>query len=157
MTLRMIHENPNAGYAVFGTKEVLLKIIEKPVNANTDALLEFIESISDATNQQSRIVEADRRANDPKLLNCRATSSKGMACFLSASAVSFSTVLTPRLSRRPASSIASACSGHSLPSKGNPQRLAQLRTRCLRRIVFRTFSLTLTLRKSHVHTSRCKQ
>lgn len=64
----MIHEDPNVGSAVFGAKEVLLKIIEKPVNADAGALLEFIVSISDATNQQSRIVEADRRANDPKLL-----------------------------------------------------------------------------------------
>jgi hypothetical protein len=67
-TLAMIHEDPNVGSAVFGTKEVLLKIIEKPIKADAAALLEFIESISDATNQQSRIVEADRRANDPKLL-----------------------------------------------------------------------------------------
>ncbi len=67
-TLAMIHEDPSAGSAVFGTKEVLLKIIEKPGNTDAGTLLEFIESISNATNQQSRIVEADRRANDPKLI-----------------------------------------------------------------------------------------
>ena len=67
-TLSMIHEDTNVGSAVFGAKEVLLKIIEKPANASEDDLLVFIESISDATNQQSRIVEADRRASDPKLL-----------------------------------------------------------------------------------------
>lgn len=67
-TLAMIHEDQNVGSAVFGAKEVLLKIIEKPANAPRDKLLAFIESISDATNQQSRIVEADRRASDPKLL-----------------------------------------------------------------------------------------
>lgn len=67
-TLAMIHEDQKVGSAVFGVKEVLLKIIERPANAPEAALLEFIESISDATNQQSRIVEADRRANDPKLL-----------------------------------------------------------------------------------------
>jgi hypothetical protein len=64
----LIAEDENVGSAVFGGKEVLLKIIEKPANAPEDELLTFIESISDATNQQSRIVEADRRANDPKLL-----------------------------------------------------------------------------------------
>ena len=67
-TLSMIHEDPKVGSAVFGDKEVLLKIIEKPTTASEDDLLTFIETISDATNQQSRIVEADRRANDPKLL-----------------------------------------------------------------------------------------
>jgi hypothetical protein len=67
-TLAMIAEDENVGSAVFGAKEVLLKIIEKPTNASEDELLEFIESISDATNQQSRIVEADRMASDPKLL-----------------------------------------------------------------------------------------
>lgn len=67
-TLAMIHEDENVGSAVFGMKEVLLKIIEKPSGADPAALMDFIESVSDATNQQSRIVEADRRANDPKLL-----------------------------------------------------------------------------------------
>jgi hypothetical protein len=68
-TLAMILEDENVGSAVFGAKEVLLKIIEKPIGATNEALLAFIETISDATNKQSRIVEADRRANDPKLLD----------------------------------------------------------------------------------------
>ena len=67
-TLSMIYDDSNVGSAVFGAKEVLLKIIEKPAKASEEHLLAFIESISDATNQQSRIVEADRRAHDPKLL-----------------------------------------------------------------------------------------
>lgn len=68
-TLAMILEDDSVGSAVFGSKEVLLKIIEKPSNTPYEDLLEFIETISDATNKQSRIVEADRRANDPKLLD----------------------------------------------------------------------------------------
>ena len=68
-TLAMILEDNSVGSAVFGSKEVLLKIIEKPSDTSDEALLEFIETISDATNMQSRIVEADRRANDPKLLD----------------------------------------------------------------------------------------
>jgi len=67
-TLAMILEDEHAGSAVFGSKEVLLKIIEKPRNASDEGLMLFIETISDATNMQSRIVEADRRANDPKML-----------------------------------------------------------------------------------------
>jgi hypothetical protein len=67
-TLAMILEDEKAGTAVFGSKEVLLKIIEKPSNARDEDLMLFIETISDATNRQSRIVEADRRANDPKML-----------------------------------------------------------------------------------------
>ncbi len=67
-TLAMILEDENAGSAVFGSKEVLLKIIEKPRDANDEQLMLFIETISDATNKQSKIVEADRRANDPKML-----------------------------------------------------------------------------------------
>jgi len=67
-TLAMIFEDSDVGSAVFGSKEVLLKIIEKPSDTTDEDLLEFIETISDATNMQSRIVEADRRANDPNLL-----------------------------------------------------------------------------------------
>lgn len=67
-TLAMILEDENAGSAVFGAKEVLLKIIEKPGHTSDEELMLFIETISDATNKQSRIVEADRRANEPKML-----------------------------------------------------------------------------------------
>lgn len=68
-TLAMVLEDDSAGSAVFGAKEVLLKIIEKPTNAKDEELLSFIETVSDATNKQSRILEADRRANDPKLID----------------------------------------------------------------------------------------
>lgn len=54
--------------ARFAGKEVLLKIISTPQGVDQQRLLEFIETISDATNQQTRVVEADRRANDPKML-----------------------------------------------------------------------------------------
>lgn len=48
-------------------KEVLLKIVSEPKGLSSDRLSEFIELISDATNQQTRVMEADRRANDPKM------------------------------------------------------------------------------------------
>lgn len=60
-------ENP-ADLKRFYGKEVLLKIIGTPPRAAAVKLIEFIESISDATNLQTRVVEADRRANDPKML-----------------------------------------------------------------------------------------
>lgn len=52
---------------IFDKKEVLLKIIsfENPGNdSQLDAKLKLIEDISIATNQQSPVFEADRRAND---------------------------------------------------------------------------------------------
>ena len=48
-------------------KEVLLKVVSEPKDLNAERLSEFIELISAATNQQTRVVEADRRANDPKM------------------------------------------------------------------------------------------
>ncbi len=67
-TLAMLLEEEKLGIASFAEKEVLLKIIEKPQGASDKDLSEFIEEISDSTNKQSKIVEADRRANDPKLI-----------------------------------------------------------------------------------------
>ena len=64
-TLAMMIEDPNVGLAAFESKEVLLKIIERPKGRTEDEVADFIESISDATNKQSKIVEADRRSNDP--------------------------------------------------------------------------------------------
>lgn len=51
---------------IFDSKEVLLKVITLTVNENgsQDEHLGLIESISKATNQQSRVNEADRRSND---------------------------------------------------------------------------------------------
>jgi hypothetical protein len=48
-------------------KEVLLKVVSEPKDLSPERLSEFIELISAATNQQTRVVEADRRANDPKM------------------------------------------------------------------------------------------
>jgi hypothetical protein len=67
-TLAMMIEDPNVGVAAFESKEVLLKIIERPKGRTETEVAEFIESISDATNKQSKIVEADRRSNDPRLI-----------------------------------------------------------------------------------------
>ena len=50
---------------IFDDKEVLLKIISFNANGgNQDEKLKLIEAISIATNQQSPVYEADRRAND---------------------------------------------------------------------------------------------
>ncbi|SEA68356.1 AIPR family protein [Nitrosospira multiformis] len=68
-TLAMMLDDPHAGRAAFESKEVLLKIIERPKGGSEEELAEFIESISDATNMQSKIYEADRRSNDLRLIN----------------------------------------------------------------------------------------
>jgi hypothetical protein len=47
---------------VFHQKEVLLKVI---VKTGDEFDIKFIEEISNATNQQSRVEEADRRSNEP--------------------------------------------------------------------------------------------
>jgi len=52
---------------IMAGKEVLLKVVSEPKGLPAEKLSEFIELISDATNQQTRVVEADRRANDPKM------------------------------------------------------------------------------------------
>ena len=67
-TLAMMIEDPHVGVAAFESKEVLLKIIERPKGRSDEEVSAFIESISDATNKQSKIVEADRRSNDPRLI-----------------------------------------------------------------------------------------
>lgn len=67
-TLAMMIEDPEVGIAAFESKEVLLKIIARPEGRTEEELSAFIESISDATNKQSKIVEADRRSNVPRLL-----------------------------------------------------------------------------------------
>lgn len=67
-TLAMMIEDPHVGLAAFESKEVLLKIIERPKGRTEEEVAAFIESISDATNKQSKIVEADRRSNDPRLI-----------------------------------------------------------------------------------------
>ncbi|WP_176307931.1 AIPR family protein [Burkholderia ambifaria] len=67
-TLALMFEDPEVGVSAFESKEVLLKIIERPKGKTEEELSEFIETISDATNKQSKIVEADRRSNDPRLV-----------------------------------------------------------------------------------------
>lgn len=66
-TLAMMSKDQQIGIAAFEAKEVLLKIIERPKGKTEEELADFIESISDATNKQSKIVEADRRSNDPRM------------------------------------------------------------------------------------------
>lgn len=58
------HQETNT-LEVFNDKEVLLKIISFNANGgNNEEKLKLIEAISIATNQQSPVYEADRRAND---------------------------------------------------------------------------------------------
>lgn len=60
--LSRIYENQNDDYSIFDGKEVMLKVI---VLADKTTLnIDFIEKISNATNQQTRVEEADRRSND---------------------------------------------------------------------------------------------
>lgn len=81
-TLAMMVEDPEIGIAAFESKEVLLKIIERPKGKTEEELAEFIESISDATNKQSKIVEADRRSNDPRLIKLQSYIYKHHGLFL---------------------------------------------------------------------------
>lgn len=68
-TLSLIYESceDTADYSVFEGKEVLLKIISfenDDIGHDVSDKLRLIEQISVATNQQSPVYEADRRAND---------------------------------------------------------------------------------------------
>lgn len=68
-TLSLIYESckADADLNVFSGKEVLLKIISfnaEETKRSTSEKLKLIEEISVATNQQSPVYEADRRAND---------------------------------------------------------------------------------------------
>lgn len=70
-TLSRIYEECMAlnNFAIFDNKEVLLKVIsfndeENDTINSQDEKLRLIEEISTATNQQSPVSEADRRAND---------------------------------------------------------------------------------------------
>lgn len=49
-------------YSIFDGKEVMLKVII--LTSKKDLNIDFIEQISNATNQQTRVEEADRRSND---------------------------------------------------------------------------------------------
>lgn len=68
-TLSLIYESckADADLNIFSGKEVLLKIISfnaEETKRSTSEKLKFFEEISVATNQQSPVYEADRRAND---------------------------------------------------------------------------------------------
>lgn len=60
--LSQIYDNQKGDYSVFEGKEVMLKVII--LTSDTELNVEFIEKISNATNQQTKIEEADRRSND---------------------------------------------------------------------------------------------
>ncbi|MBK7381487.1 MAG: AIPR family protein [Ignavibacteriales bacterium] len=70
-TLSAVYENAVKNNldveALFNDKEVMLKVITFPdkENMNETLLLELITEISRATNLQTAVKEADRRANDP--------------------------------------------------------------------------------------------
>lgn len=52
---------------IFGHKEVMLKVII--LRPDQDINLDFIEEVSNATNQQSKVEEADRRSNEAVQIN----------------------------------------------------------------------------------------
>lgn len=60
--LSRIYEVQEEDYSIFYGKEVMLKVII--LTSKTDLNIDFIEQISNATNQQTRVEEADRRSND---------------------------------------------------------------------------------------------
>lgn len=59
---KIYEEQKGDDYSVFDGKEVMLKAII--LTSDTELNIDFIEQISNATNQQTRVEEADRRAND---------------------------------------------------------------------------------------------
>lgn len=61
-TLSKIYENTETNSLIFENKEVMLKVII--ISSHSGLNLEFIEDISNSTNQQSKVDESDRRSND---------------------------------------------------------------------------------------------
>ncbi len=59
---RIYEQQKEEDYSIFDGKEVMLKVMI--LTNKTDLNIEFIEQISNATNQQTRVEEADRRSND---------------------------------------------------------------------------------------------
>ncbi len=59
---KIYEEQKNNDYSIFDGKEVMLKVII--LSNDTEINVDFIEQISNATNQQTRVEEADRRSND---------------------------------------------------------------------------------------------
>ena len=60
--LSQIYEEQDGNYSVFEGKEVMIKVIV--LSGESELNIDFIEQISNATNQQTRVEEADRRSND---------------------------------------------------------------------------------------------
>jgi AIPR protein len=61
---RILEESAENADEVFGDKEVLLKIITLLNNESKEAKLELIDQISNATNKQTPVINADRFANE---------------------------------------------------------------------------------------------
>ncbi|MFZ3065361.1 MAG: AIPR family protein [Nitrospirota bacterium] len=59
---KIYEDQKEKDYSVFDGKEVMLKVII--LTSKKDLNINFIEQISNATNQQTRVEEADRRSND---------------------------------------------------------------------------------------------
>src|SRR5208337_4161345 len=59
---RIYEDQKENDYSIFEGKEVMLKVII--LTNKTTLNIDFIEQISNATNQQTKVEEADRRSND---------------------------------------------------------------------------------------------
>ena len=59
---KIYEEQQDGDYSIFDGKEVMLKVIV--LTGAPDLKIDFIEQISNATNQQTKIDEADRRSNN---------------------------------------------------------------------------------------------
>jgi len=66
-------------FSVFNGKEVMLKVII--LTSKKDINIDFIEKISNATNQQTRVEEADRRSNDKIQLSIEEAFFDTFGCF----------------------------------------------------------------------------
>ncbi|MBL8524438.1 MAG: AIPR family protein [Betaproteobacteria bacterium] len=61
---RIFEDNTSSNDDVFDDKEVLLKIITLGDNASPESKLELIDQVSNATNKQTPVINADRFANE---------------------------------------------------------------------------------------------
>jgi len=59
---KIYEDQKDDDHSIFNGKEVMLKVIV--LSDKTELNIDFIEQISNATNQQTRVEEADRRSND---------------------------------------------------------------------------------------------
>lgn len=79
-TLSKIYGGKTENEYLFKNKEVMLRVITAKDNA---CKASFVESLSDATNQQTKIIEADRRSNDPIQKNMQKELFNGFGYFYS--------------------------------------------------------------------------